>query len=51
MLDISTNRIAVRAKWDRAGDRNPHMDEYYVLALTRIFNPILTSLRGTDLLG
>lgn len=31
---------------DRAGNRDLHMDEYCVLVLMWMFNPILTSLRG-----
>jgi len=31
---------------DRAGNRDLHMDEYCVLVLMWLFNPILTSLRG-----
>lgn len=31
---------------DRAGNRELHMDEYCVLVLMWLFNPVLTSLRG-----
>lgn len=37
--DIGTQR-------DRAGNRDLHMDEYCVLVLMWLFNPVLTSLRG-----
>lgn len=36
----------IGAKRDKAGNRDLHMDEYCVLVLMWMFNPILTSLRG-----
>ncbi|MBI1246836.1 hypothetical protein GC197_03200 [bacterium] len=36
----------IGAQRDRAGNRDLHMDEYCVLVLMWMFNPILTSLRG-----
>ena len=36
----------IGAQRDQAGNRDLHMDEYCVLVLMWMFNPILTSLRG-----
>ncbi len=37
---------AVGCERDRAGNRTLHMDEYCMLVLLYLFNPIVTSLRG-----
>jgi hypothetical protein len=36
----------IGAQRDKAGNRDLHMDEYCVLVLMWMFNPLLTSMRG-----
>ena len=36
----------VGCEHDRAGNRSLHMDQYCMLVLLYLFNPVVTSLRG-----
>ena len=43
---LLTGLHEVGCERDRAGNRELHMDQYCMLVLLYLFNPIVTSLRG-----